>query len=148
MGMHVLGLRDIVMKRSDVETDGFDIVEVIRYLCRGEKPIDDGHVIADLNGPRFQAFTQDRRRDLAGKSHAQSLRTFEAGEHAGYRRDQLKGSNVRTGIRLILRRAEQQAGVDRRHFALGVPILGPARRARHIFSTGSRRCVGGNRSRR
>ncbi|MCI0376892.1 MAG: hypothetical protein L0215_04755 [Gemmataceae bacterium] len=58
MGMHVLGLRDIVMKRSDIEEDGFDIIEVIRYLCRGDKPVGDGHVIADLGGPRFQAFTQ------------------------------------------------------------------------------------------
>jgi len=24
----------------------------------GEKPVDDGHVLADLSGPRFQAFTQ------------------------------------------------------------------------------------------
>ena len=60
LGMHVLGLRDIVMKRSDVEVEGFDIVEVIRYMARGEKPIDDGHVLADLQGPRFQAFTQER----------------------------------------------------------------------------------------
>jgi len=59
MGMHVLGLRDILMQRADVETKGFDIVEVIRYLARGEKHIDDGHVIADLDGPRFQAFTHD-----------------------------------------------------------------------------------------
>lgn len=57
MGMHVLGLRDIVMKRADA--DDFDIIEVIRYLCRGEKPIENGHVIADLSGPRFQAFTVD-----------------------------------------------------------------------------------------
>lgn len=56
MGMHVLGLRDIVMKRSDVEEGGFDIVEVIRYLARGDKPIGDGHIIADLDGPKFQAF--------------------------------------------------------------------------------------------
>ena len=56
MGMHVLGLRDVVMKRSDIEEDGFDIVEVIRYLSRGDKPIGDGHVIADLDGPKFQAF--------------------------------------------------------------------------------------------
>ena len=63
MGMHVLGLRDVVMKRADAEADGFDIVEVIRYLSRSEKPVDDGHVIADLNGPRFQAFTQDSPRE-------------------------------------------------------------------------------------
>src|SRR3989440_3411913 len=66
MGMHVLGLRDVVMKRADVETGGFDIVEVIRYLSRNEKPIDNGHVIADLGGPRFQAFTQDSPERLTG----------------------------------------------------------------------------------
>jgi hypothetical protein len=58
MGMHVLGLRDVVMKRVDAEADDFGIIDVIRYLARGEKPVDDGHVLADLNGPRFQAFTQ------------------------------------------------------------------------------------------
>jgi hypothetical protein len=66
MGMHVLGLRDILMKRTDVEEGGFDIIEVIRYLARSEKPIDDGHVVADLNGPRFQAFVQDSPRELSG----------------------------------------------------------------------------------
>jgi hypothetical protein len=66
MGMHVLGLRDILMKRSDIETDGFDIVEVIRYVCSSEKPIDDGHLVADLNGPRFRAVTQDAPQNLAG----------------------------------------------------------------------------------
>jgi hypothetical protein len=58
MGMHVLGLPDVVMKRADVEAGGFDIVEVIRYLARGEKPMGDGHVLADLSGPRFQAFAE------------------------------------------------------------------------------------------
>jgi hypothetical protein len=66
MGMHVLGLRDIIMKRADIEADGYDIIEVIRYLSRGEKPIDDGHVIADLGGPRFQAFTEPSPADLEG----------------------------------------------------------------------------------
>jgi hypothetical protein len=66
VGMHVLGLRDLVMKRADVEPDGFDIIEVIRYLARGEKPVDDGHVIADQSGPRFLAYTQDSAEDLAG----------------------------------------------------------------------------------
>jgi hypothetical protein len=67
MGMHVLGLRDVVMKRADLEAaEDFDIVDVIRYLSRGEKPVEDGHVIADLSGPRFQAFTQDSAEGLAG----------------------------------------------------------------------------------
>src|SRR5262245_12786801 len=59
MGMHALGLRDAVMKRADADRDDLGIIEVIRYLCRGEKPVDDGHVLADLNGPRYRIVTQD-----------------------------------------------------------------------------------------
>lgn len=66
MGMHVLGLRDIVMKREDVEVGDYDIVEVIRYVSRGEKPISDGHIIADLDGPRFRISTEDSPETLAG----------------------------------------------------------------------------------
>jgi hypothetical protein len=66
MGMHVLGLRDVVMKRADVDAGGFDIIEVIRYLSRSEKPVGDGHVIADLDGPQFQAFVQDSAKELLG----------------------------------------------------------------------------------
>src|SRR5207253_10902602 len=40
MGMHVLGLRDVVMKRTDADAGGFDSIEVIRYLANGEKPVD------------------------------------------------------------------------------------------------------------
>jgi hypothetical protein len=39
---------------------------VIRYLSRGENAIDKGHVLADLNRPRFQAFTQDIDARLVG----------------------------------------------------------------------------------
>src|SRR5262245_15954752 len=69
MGMHALGLRDVVMKRADVEEHDFDIVEVIRYLARGDKPIDNAHVLADLNGPRFQALVQESPADLRGPMH-------------------------------------------------------------------------------
>jgi hypothetical protein len=58
MGMHVLGLHDVVMKRADA--DDFDIVEVIRYMSASETPIEDGHVIADLSGPRFRAAATKR----------------------------------------------------------------------------------------
>jgi hypothetical protein len=68
MGMHVLGLRDIVMKRADIELHGFDIVEVIRYLAHGEKPVGEGHILADLNGPQFQAFAEDSPSDLTGSA--------------------------------------------------------------------------------
>jgi hypothetical protein len=64
MGMHVLGLRDIIMKRADADADDRSIIEVIRYLARGEKHVDDGHVIADLDGPHFQAFIQDSPGEL------------------------------------------------------------------------------------
>jgi hypothetical protein len=57
MGLHVLGLRDVVMKRTDVEA-GFDLVDMIRYLAGSERPVDDGHVIADLDGPRFRVAAQ------------------------------------------------------------------------------------------
>jgi hypothetical protein len=66
MGMHVLGLRDVVMQRGDVEQGGFDIVEVIRYLARGEHPVADGHVIADESGPCFQAFAAESPSKTAG----------------------------------------------------------------------------------
>jgi hypothetical protein len=66
MGMHVLGLRDIVMKVADAEVDGFDIVEVLRYLCRGEKPVDDGHVLAGPDGPRFRASAEDGDARMVG----------------------------------------------------------------------------------
>ena len=55
MGMHVMGLPDVVMRRSDLDADEDAIIEVIRYLCRGEKPVGHGHVLADEAGPRFHA---------------------------------------------------------------------------------------------
>jgi hypothetical protein len=58
VGMHVLGLRDIVLKRADVEK-GFDIVEVIRYLVPDDKPVGDGHILADVNGPWFSCCAVD-----------------------------------------------------------------------------------------
>jgi hypothetical protein len=64
MGMHALGFRDIIMKRTDA--DDFDIVEVIRYVARGDKPIGEGHVLADESGPRFQTFTDDDSKIPAG----------------------------------------------------------------------------------
>jgi hypothetical protein len=66
MGMHVLGLREVVMKLADLESGEVDIVEVICYLCRGDKPVANGHVLADLNGPRFQVFEEECTRVHAG----------------------------------------------------------------------------------
>ena len=43
------------MRRIDADADDEAIINVLRYLCRGEKPIGDGHVLADENGPRYHA---------------------------------------------------------------------------------------------
>jgi hypothetical protein len=59
MGMHVLGLPDVVMKRADAEEGDLDVVEVIRYLARSDRPVGDGHVLADLTGPRYRAVAED-----------------------------------------------------------------------------------------
>jgi len=54
MGMHVMGLPELVMKRSDLDDSGDTIIEVMRYVCQGDKPIGDGHLLLDEDGPRFQ----------------------------------------------------------------------------------------------
>ncbi len=70
MGMHVMGLPDIVMSRADLDEDGDAIIEVIRYVCRGEKPIDIGHLIADEEGPRFQVVAAPRdEMDVSSPMH-------------------------------------------------------------------------------
>jgi hypothetical protein len=58
IGMHVLGLRDIVLRRADVE-GVFEIIEVIRYLVHTDKPVGDGHVLADVNGAWFCCRSED-----------------------------------------------------------------------------------------
>jgi hypothetical protein len=55
MGLHVLGFPDLVMRRADIGPDGEEIIEVIRYVCRGDRPITDGDLLGDEHGPRFQA---------------------------------------------------------------------------------------------
>ncbi len=61
MGLHCLGMPDILMKKADA--DDFDIIEVIRYCAGSEKRIGHGHVLADLDGPRFQAFAAESPAD-------------------------------------------------------------------------------------
>lgn len=62
MGMHVLGLPDLVMRGAD--SDAETIIEVIRYLASGEKPMGDGHLLADDRGVlrfRVTAMPSDER---------------------------------------------------------------------------------------
>jgi len=58
IGMHVLGLRDIVLRRVDLE-NSFDVVDVIRYLVQGDKPVADGHILTEVNGASFSCCAED-----------------------------------------------------------------------------------------
>lgn len=52
LGMHLLGFPDLIMRRTEGDAD--TIIEVIRYVAAGEKPVRDGHILADDRGrPRF-----------------------------------------------------------------------------------------------
>jgi len=63
-------LPDVVMRRSDLDVDGNTMIEVIRYLCASDKPIRDGHWLADLDGLRFQAVaTQNNEFDIDSPMH-------------------------------------------------------------------------------
>jgi hypothetical protein len=55
IGMHVMGFPDLVMARPEDDADGDAIIEVIRYICNEVKPIGDGHILCDLDGPRYRA---------------------------------------------------------------------------------------------
>jgi hypothetical protein len=55
MGMHVLGFPDLIMSRDECDEDAETLIEIIRYIGSGEKPFEDGHIIVDETGPRFQA---------------------------------------------------------------------------------------------
>ena len=60
LGMHVLGFPDLELQNADGDEEL--IVESLRYVCRGDKPVGDGHVFADEHGPKFQvvATTSDK----------------------------------------------------------------------------------------
>lgn len=54
MGMHVMGYPELTMKAIENDEQGESMVELLRYVCRGDKPIGVGHVLADELGPRFR----------------------------------------------------------------------------------------------
>jgi len=53
MGMHVLGHPEVVMRKSDLDEDDEMIIELIRYIAAGEKPIGEGHYLGDEQSLRF-----------------------------------------------------------------------------------------------
>lgn len=59
MGMHVMGHPDLKMRSADIDQQGEAIIEIIRYICRGERTIGTGHILADEFGPRFQVVSRE-----------------------------------------------------------------------------------------
>jgi len=55
-GMHLLGFPDVQMDHTCGQGD--DVIEVLRYISSTERPVEDGHVIADENGPWFRLIAQ------------------------------------------------------------------------------------------
>ena len=66
VGMHILGLPDLLMRPEDLGDDGSVIIEMIQYLCSREREVGDGHVIADVHGPRFRVAAIDDERMKPG----------------------------------------------------------------------------------
>jgi hypothetical protein len=60
MGMQVMGFPDLLMRSADVDEEGETIIEIIRYVCGGGRPIGVGHILADEQGPRFQVVGKTR----------------------------------------------------------------------------------------
>ena len=59
MGMQVMGFPDLLMRSADVDERGETIVEIIRYICSADRPIEIGHLLADEFGPRFQVVANE-----------------------------------------------------------------------------------------
>lgn len=60
MGMQAMGFPDLLMNSSDVDARGETIVEIVRYVCSSDRPIDIGHILADAARPRFQVVAKER----------------------------------------------------------------------------------------
>ena len=60
MGMHVMGFPDLTMLRSpEVDQRGEMMVDIIRYICGGNRPIEVGHFLGDEQGARFQVVARE-----------------------------------------------------------------------------------------
>ena len=55
VGMHTLGLRDVIMPRAEPGADEATMVDVVLHLCNRDKPIEHGHVLDNDFVPRLKA---------------------------------------------------------------------------------------------
>lgn len=66
MGMHVMGFPDLLMRASEIDDEDRTIVELIRYVCGSDRPVDVGHLLMDEHGPRFQVVSRGNDEFEAG----------------------------------------------------------------------------------
>lgn len=60
MGMQTMGFPDLLMRSADIDERGEMVIELIRYICGGDRPIEVGHLLADDRGrPRFQVVAKE-----------------------------------------------------------------------------------------
>jgi hypothetical protein len=59
MGMHVMGFPDLLMRTADIDEQGEMMVDTIRYVCGGNRPIEVGHFLGDEQGARFQVVARE-----------------------------------------------------------------------------------------
>ena len=66
MGMHVFGLPEIKMRRADIEPTGDLIIDVLRYMCHSEKPVDKDHVLVLEDGQMLHVTSKTESEFPAG----------------------------------------------------------------------------------
>ena len=70
MGMQVMGFPELQMRSPDIDQRGETIIEIIRYICGGDRMIDVGHILADELGQRFQVTaSEDDEFDVDSPMH-------------------------------------------------------------------------------
>ena len=104
MGMHVLGLRDLAMKRADADADDRAIIEMIRYLARGDKPVDDGHVSPTSAARAFRSSRKKTTR-FRPKARCTIRSAAAAGEREGHRGGELAMLHAALSLLRLARRS-------------------------------------------
>ena len=66
MGMHVLGLPEIKMRRADIEPTGDMIIDVLRYMCQSEKPVEKDHLLVLESGQPLHVVSKSESEFPAG----------------------------------------------------------------------------------
>ncbi|RLS54844.1 MAG: DUF4261 domain-containing protein [Planctomycetota bacterium] len=58
IGMHALGLPEIRMRQVDIESNSNLIIDVLRYICQSDRPVDEGHALILEGGQMFHVVSK------------------------------------------------------------------------------------------